>query len=84
MYHTLHCVGSKSKLKWIEKNLPQVDAIFEDNPSLFIEAFEDGYDRYIDFYKIDYLYNRNSPSHYTLDRETGKELVLSKKEGETV
>lgn len=84
VYHTLHCVGSKSKLKWIEKNLPQVDAIFEDNPSLFLEGFEDGHDKEIDFYKIDYPYNVDVPAHYTLDRETGKELVSTKKEGETV
>ena len=39
-------------------------------------------DKKIDFYKIDYPYNVDVPAHYTLDRETGKELVLIKKEGE--
>ena len=84
MYHSLHCVGWQSKLKWIEKNLPQIEAIFEDNPSLFVEAFEDGHDKEIDFYKIDYPYNVDVPAHYILDRETGKELISIKKEGETV
>ena len=79
MYHSLHCVGWQSKLKWIESNLPQIEAVFEDSPSLFIQAFEDGDDKHIDFSKIDYLYNVDAPAHYTLDRETGKELITMKK-----
>lgn len=73
-YHSLHCVGWQSKIEWALEELPQVDAIFEDNPSLFLEAYEKGYDEFFDLYRIEYPYNEGLPAHYILDKETGNEL----------
>ena len=74
-YDTFHCIGAQCKLDWLDKHMPEIDAILEDNPFIFRKAYEKGYDKRIDFFKVEYKYNYHCPSHFSLDKETGNEVI---------
>lgn len=66
----VYCIGKQDKAKWIHENLPEVEAVFEDNPAFFEQA--ESYD--FDTYCIDYPYNERINTLHRLCRDTGEPI----------